>query len=199
MKHDDRSFFDTRAETWDEDNPVPGDKLDRLLDLCEIHPGQDILDVGTGTGRLVPLLLERVGPEGSVSGLDPSRGMLSVARKRYDSPNLRFVRAPAESIPFEDHSFDLALCYSVFPHFGDPNEAIAEMVRILRPSGHLVIAHTEGREAINARHRSAGRHVANDILPPADDVSRLLTRQPLRVNRSLDRPDVFFVSAIKSP
>ncbi len=197
MNNDDRSFFDARAETWDQDNPVPREKLIRILDLCDIQPGQDILDVGTGTGRLIPLLLERVGPEGSICGLDPSGGMLSVARRRHNSPNLRFIQSPAELIPFTDSSFDLALCYSVFPHFEDPPGAIREMVRILKPSGSLVIAHTEGREAINARHRSAGRHVANDILPPADEVSQLLTRQPLRIQKNLDRPDFFFVSAIK--
>ncbi len=198
MTHD-VSFFDARAETWNRDNPVPQEKLRRLMNLCDLSPGQGVLDVGTGTGRLVPLLLEQVGPEGCVCGLDPSEGMLSVARKRHRAPNLRFVLSAAESIPLEDNSFDRVICYAVFPHFQDSAGAVGELVRVLRPSGLLVIAHTEGREAINAMHRSAGSEVARDILPPAADVSQLLQDHQLRVRRSLDSCDFFLVSASKDP
>ncbi|MFO8060421.1 MAG: methyltransferase domain-containing protein [Bacillota bacterium] len=193
----DISFFDDRAETWNEDNPVPRHKLIRMLNLCDLNPGQKILDVGTGAGRLIPLLLEYVGPEGRVCGLDPSEGMLSVARRRHSAANLSFVHCAAESIPLEDSSFHRVICYAVFPHFEDRDVALNQLVRVLKPRGVLAIAHTESRHTINSHHQSAGSQVADDILPPAAEVAGLMRRQQLQVNRCIDCSDFFFVSGTK--
>lgn len=190
-------FFDRRAETWDEDNPVAEYKIERVLSHCGLQRGHRVLDVGTGTGRLIPYILQEVGPGGWICGLDPSPGMLTVARAKHPHPNVVFTEAPAEHVPHGDESFNTVICHAVFPHFQDPAEAVEELYRVLLPHGRLVIAHTNGRDEINRRHRNADAEVESDILPPVREVVGLLTAVGFDVRESIDEQDFYLVSGTK--
>lgn len=193
----DSGFFDDRAETWEENNPVSPEALDRVLGYCQLEPGQDVLDVGTGTGRLLPLLLGGVGREGRVDAIDPSAGMLSVARKRHRAANLQFRLAAAEDLPYKDERFDRVVCYAVFPHFENRQAALRELRRVLRPAGLLIIAHTKGRSQLNRLHHDAGEPVRNDRLPPAAEVASMLHDAGLEVQDILDQEDFYALVASK--
>jgi ubiquinone/menaquinone biosynthesis C-methylase UbiE len=96
-----------------------------------------LLDVGTGTGRL----LERLGqwrPELALFGLDRSAGMLRAARQARFQLNL--VRGAAEALPFPDESFDVVTTTLSFHHWTDQSEALREIGRILRRGGALALA-----------------------------------------------------------
>ena len=96
-----------------------------------------ILDVGCGTGVLLAALAERW-PHASLAGVDPTGEMLAVAGQRLPlSTNLQ--QAPAETLPFPDDSFDLVISTSVFHYVGEPEKALLEMHRVLRPGGQVVI------------------------------------------------------------
>lgn len=109
----------------------------KLADAAELVAGQSVLDVACGTGVLAREAQLRVGPGGYVAALDPSPGMLTVAKEL--SPSVDWQRGAAESMPFSDASFDV-----VASQFGlmfmDRDEAIREMLRVLKPSGRLVVA-----------------------------------------------------------
>jgi ubiquinone/menaquinone biosynthesis C-methylase UbiE len=110
---------------------------DRVLRLAGVAPGDHVLDVGCGTGVLARAAAERVGPEGRVCGLDPNEGMRAVARRR--SSGVQVVEGVAESMPFEDDSFDQVLCQFALMFFTDRAAGLREMARVLRPGGHVVL------------------------------------------------------------
>jgi len=96
-------------------------------------PRYAILDIGCGTGLAGGPLIEN---DFNVTGVDPSEPMLAVAKERY--PEATWVRGTAESLPFEDSSFDAVICAQAFHHF-DAGPAMAELRRVLRADGRVGI------------------------------------------------------------
>jgi arsenite methyltransferase len=111
-----------------------------IRDALGAQPGERILDIGCGPGFYVAELLEEVGPQGAVVGLDASPQMLAVAANRCARhANAEFREADATSLPVEDGAFDRALCVQVLEYVQDVPSALAEMHRALRPGGRLVV------------------------------------------------------------
>ncbi|MDR2464653.1 MAG: class I SAM-dependent methyltransferase, partial [Streptococcaceae bacterium] len=98
---------------------------------------QTVLDVGSGTGRLLRLL-ENQNPQFIGFGVDISEGMVEEARKNF--PQFKFQKANAELLPFEDGKFDKIICSASFHHFPHPEDFLREANRVLKPGGELVIA-----------------------------------------------------------
>ena len=109
-----------------------------LVEAASIRPGQRALDVACGTGVLACAAAERVGPAGSVVGLDPNDGMLSVARRK--SERVEWKSGRAESIPFPSESFDAVVSQFGMMFFEDRVATLREMWRVLRPGGRLAVA-----------------------------------------------------------
>lgn len=104
------------------------------------QPGERILDVGCGPGFYVAELLDQVGPQGTVVGIDGSAQMLAVAARRCEGrPNVSFQEGDATSLPVAGESFDAALCVQVLEYVAKPGVALAEMHRALKPGGRLVV------------------------------------------------------------
>jgi SAM-dependent methyltransferase len=99
-----------------------------------VGPGQHVIDVGCGSGALTVVLAEIVGAE-NVAGVDPSEPFVAEARTRVPGADLRV--GPAESLPFEDATFDAALSQLVFHFVQDPGKSVAEMRRVTRPGGRV--------------------------------------------------------------
>jgi arsenite methyltransferase len=98
------------------------------------------LDVGCGPGFYVTELLEAVGREGSVAGVDSSADMLAVAAQRAEGRgNVAFHDADAASLPVLDASFERALCVQVLEYVRDVPAALTEMRRALRPGGRVLV------------------------------------------------------------
>lgn len=106
-----------------------------MLSLCGNVTGQRVLDVGCGEGRFCRILRER---GARPVGIDPTKTLLTVARQR--DPDGEYHLISAESLPFEDGHFDQVISYLTLIDIPDFRRAIAEMVRVLRPGGALVIA-----------------------------------------------------------
>ncbi len=110
-----------------------------LVRTADLRPGERVLDVACGTGVVARLALERVGVDGSVTGLDPNPGMLAVAREATPSGGeIEWTEAPAESMPFPDGAFDVVLCGMGLQFFSDREAGLREMRRVLAPGGRLV-------------------------------------------------------------
>ena len=102
--------------------------------------GDRVLDVGCGPGFYVTELLEVVGRDGLIAGVDASADMLAVAAKRAGRhDNVEFHEADATSLPVADASFDRALTVQVLEYVPDIPAALAELGRALRPGGRLVV------------------------------------------------------------
>ncbi len=111
----------------------------RLLATAQLAPGERVLDVACGTGLAARLAAEAVGPQGTVAGLDPTPGMLELARS-VSPAGIDWYEAPAESMPLPDASFDVVLCSMGLQFFEDKVQGLREMRRVLAPGGRAVVS-----------------------------------------------------------
>ncbi len=115
----------------------------RVLELAGVKPGEDVLEVATGTGVQLMRLAE-ANSGGRTVGVEISDGMLAQARRRIDraGPTVELLKASALELPFEAESFDLLVnsyMLDLLPRDGIPR-ALAEFKRVLRPGGRLVLS-----------------------------------------------------------
>jgi SAM-dependent methyltransferase len=117
--------------------PIMAPFVRALVEAARPGPGASVLDLACGTGFAARAASELVESGGEVHGVDVNAGMIEVARRRAstDAPGIRWHVAAAESLPFEDGSFDVVLCQQGFQFFSDVDTAAGEMHRVLRPGG----------------------------------------------------------------
>lgn len=113
----------------------------RTYELLALRSGERVLDVGCGAGEDVRAMAEIVGPTGSAVGIDASQTMIDAARRRSaeSSAVVEFLVGDAEQLEFPDASFDACRADRVLQHLSSPSNAVAEMARVLRPGGRLVV------------------------------------------------------------
>jgi len=112
--------------------------IQETLTRMPLHGGERVLEVGCGTGALLAVLAERHPPP-LLSGIDPVPQMLARARDRLREEVI-LKEGWAEQLPFDDEQFDVVVSLSMFHYIRDPDAALAEMFRVLRPGGRLVIS-----------------------------------------------------------
>jgi demethylmenaquinone methyltransferase / 2-methoxy-6-polyprenyl-1,4-benzoquinol methylase len=139
-----RAMFDRIARVYDPMNLVISAFQEprwrkRAVKLTGAKPGDRILDVATGTGKVAADLHARVQPAGSVRGVDISPAMIRVAQKRFaDRAGLTFVVGDALALPTEDGSFDAATIAFGMRNLPDYGKGFAELARSVRPGGRIV-------------------------------------------------------------
>jgi ubiquinone/menaquinone biosynthesis C-methylase UbiE len=143
-----------------------------VADDLQLQPGDQVLDVGCGPGRLAIVLSERVGATGSVNGIDPAAEMIKRAssRARKRGAPVTFQSAFAQDLPFAGASFDAVVCTLVLHHVAEDDQltAVQEMYRVLKPGGRLLIA--EFHQGPGRRRRPGPRwlrHSDEDMLDKA--------------------------------
>jgi ubiquinone/menaquinone biosynthesis C-methylase UbiE len=118
------------------------------LDLADLRPGSVVLDVGCGTGTLLLMAAERVGPSGTLHGLEPSPEMRAHARRKAQERQvpLEVIEGSANNLPYPSASVDAVFCTLAIHHLPRPMRAVAihEMHRVLRPGGRAVIVDWQG-------------------------------------------------------
>ena len=195
-----RDFFDERAEKWDAVVcPRHADRLAALMARLDIPREARILDVGSGTGVLLPLLAPDDGHARHVVAVDVSFGMLRMAVRRDVCRRDRtaFIQADAVAPPFKDAVFDWVVCNSVFPHFTDQAACVAQLARILVFGGRFVVCHSQGREAINALHNAHGGAIGGHELPEESAMVQMMEQAGLRTILHEDACDHYLLLAIK--
>lgn len=127
-----------------------------VLDAAGVAVGDRVLDVACGTGALARDALARVGPTGSITGLDVGADMLAVAEQL--EPDVTWVEGEAGALPFADDDFDAVVSQFGLMFFPDRSAAIAQMLRCVRADGRVVVA------VWDALERSAAYPIAVDLL-----------------------------------
>jgi ubiquinone/menaquinone biosynthesis C-methylase UbiE len=122
----------------------------RTADFARIRPGDAVLDVGCGTGTLVLEVQRRVGKGGRVAGIDPGAEQIARARAKAARRHLpiEFQLGVIEQLPFPDQTFDVVLSTLMMHHLPAPlkRQGLAEIARVLKPGGRLVVADCTRRQ-----------------------------------------------------
>jgi len=143
----------------------------RLLELLGIRAGQTAVDIGCGPGTDLGALVEAVGDDGRVIGVDRDPGMVDEARRRHPGADIR--QGDLHALPLADRSVDCIKVDRVLQHVDDPQAAIAEARRALRPGGLFAMAEPdwdtlavadEDVETSRAFARFNGRRVRNPTI-----------------------------------
>lgn len=111
---------------------------DRVLDVAGLSTGDDVLDIGCGTGTLTRAAARRLNGSGSVTGVDSNDGMLAVAGRAPELVSWR--QGHAERLPFQAQSFDRVISQFALMFFVDQAAGLSEMARVARPGGTITIA-----------------------------------------------------------
>jgi ubiquinone/menaquinone biosynthesis C-methylase UbiE len=130
------------ASTYDRVREMSDQNLDlwirEIIRLGHIHGESAVLEVGCGTGRFAIALWEHT--HSRVVGLDISSNMLKIAKTKPSTGQIDWIEATAETIPSADKVFDCIFMVFAMHHFKDKRRALAEIRRVLKPGGRLVIA-----------------------------------------------------------
>lgn len=128
---------------------IPGSAIDSFagvgyyFDIANIQPGEQVLDLGSGSGMDVFVAALKVGNKGHVSGADMTDDQLQKAKrlsKESNIENVSFHKTYIEKLPFEDASFDVVISNGVINLCPDKEKVFAEVARVLKPKGRMAIA-----------------------------------------------------------
>ncbi len=178
-----RRYYDDFSTSYDRGRDRGYHALIDELELSVVEPyakNKRVLEAGCGTG----LILERIDRVASEAiGVDLSRGMLGHARER----GLSVVQASVTALPFADSSFDTVCSFKVLAHVPDIDAALAELVRVTRPGGHLVLEFYNrlslryAARALAGARRIGRAHDEDDIPTRWDTPRQILNRLPADV------------------
>jgi len=192
------TYFNQHAENWDDvASERNAGKLEALAEKLRLKPGMTVLDVGTGTGVLLPYLLKRVQPDGKVLALDVANRMLVKARGKSGTGGVDYTCACIRYTPFVAELFDAVVCYSSFPHFQNKVKALQEIRRVLKEGGRVFVCHTSSRAWINNIHRQVGE-LRHDLLPDKGEMEGLLKAAGFEDVAVEDNEDSYFASGRKT-
>jgi len=195
-----KTYFNDVAETWDKRYCTPqlASFLRKLVSQFGLKPGQNVLDVGTGTGVLIPYLVQMVGASGSVTAVDYAEKMVQIGKSKhvhFDNVSVELHDIEEDGLPSE--SFDAVTCFGLFPHLTKKEKALHNMRRALKPGGILIIAHALSSEELKAHHANVASSVVNDTLPEKAEMRRLLKRTGFTRIRIRDKRGCYLCKSIK--
>ena len=138
------------------------DQKKLAVDVLRLKPDSRVMDVGTGTGAILPYLAQRL-DTGSVLGVDFSEAMVARANRRIRAAGIsskaRAEVADCTALPYPDSSFDAALATFAFTSFPEPEKALREVFRVLKPGARFSVLDTgrppEGRQRLRYRYLKA--------------------------------------------
>jgi demethylmenaquinone methyltransferase/2-methoxy-6-polyprenyl-1,4-benzoquinol methylase len=193
-----KGFFNEKAEVWDEISVHNLEKVQYISELLDIRGDDRILDVGTGTGIMIPFY-ERHLVDGSVVAVDHSEKMIEVARSKYPEkkhPMISYLVSDVYELKY-DADFDLVVCYSCFPHFVNQLLALKILSRALKKGGRLAVAHSDSAKKINGIHMNSGAEIGNDFLPSMESLKQMMKDSGLAVTFKRNDEDYFICLARK--
>lgn len=191
-------FFENYAGTWDQDRKENPEVLSFLIKMAGISAGDTVLDVGSGTGILLPYLHQAVTDTGRIEELDYSHRMLEQARQKFASfPGVTYTEKNILKYKLPQKAYDAIVCLNFYPHIAQYKEVfIKKMTAALKQDGSLIIMHDMPRSRVNAMH-DQGENPPSCVLPPVDIMATMLITAGLTVTVAMDTESFYFIRAEK--
>jgi len=187
-----RDRFDELVDLFDPPLPkgVP-ERLARIVAAARIEEGETVLDVGAGTGILVPLI--RRYRTGAVYACDLSEKMLRQLQRNH--PGVKTLLADVRDLRLPDASIDVTLVNACYPNIADKTGAFANLARMTAPAGRLVISHPMGRRFIDLLKRSSPFPL--DDFPEKDEAADLFEPLGFSIETFTDEAELYLLVAEK--
>ena len=177
----------------------------RTATLARMQPGETVLDVGCGTGTLAMEVQSRVGRAGRVAGVDPGTQQIARARAKAARRHvpIEFQIGMIEQLPFPDQSFDVVFATLMMHHLPAnlKRQGLAEIARVLKPGGRLVIAdfkRKQERQGRAARFHAGGSSIQDLTALVSDAGFSEVETEEMRLPRFSAFPGAGIVRAHKS-
>ena len=187
-----RQFFDGLAERWDQICFHDPDKLRAITALAQFPKEANVADLACGTGAMLPYLLNK-NPQ-SITAVDLSEQMIIRAKSKCIDPRVRFL--VSDLFALEENNFDTVILYSAYPHIPDKRAIARKLSSLLLPGGRFLIAHSEGRAAINERHLDPDTAAVSIPLRPVREEIESFCDW-FEVDIQIDTPEFYVFSGLK--
>jgi SAM-dependent methyltransferase len=188
-----RELFDDIVHVFEPPLPegVP-ERLETIVAAASIAPGECVLDVGSGTGILIPLI--RAYRPGSIVACDLSGKMLERLNRNYSG--VKTVQADVRDLSLPDASVDAAFLNACYPNIADKHGALANIARMMRTDGRMVISHPLGKTFIESLRKRSPFPL--DDFPTEPEAERRLGPFGFVVRRFVDDPELYLLVAVKA-
>lgn len=186
-------YFNQQAEHWDDHSHKDTQKMKDILDICDLHFGQKVLDIGCGTGVLFPYLLTY--EPNCLVGVDISKAMAEKARSKFKDE--RLVVLNVDFFNLISYGFDRVILFNAYPHFFNKPGLAKKLFNMLNVGGRFIIEHDQGRDKINAVHiRKNASQYSIPLLPASIEWNFFASL--FTFNRSIDNGEQYVISGIKT-
>lgn len=194
----DVDFFNTCADNWDKIRNNNPQVLEKLMELAQLPAGANVLDVGSGTGVLLPYLHSAVGAQGKITAVDFSEKMLAKAQEKFATlGNIEFCVGDVLELKLPPSTYDAVICLNFFPHLHTRKEEfIGKMQGVLKTGGFLIIMHDISRAKVNSIHRDS-EVVTEHRLPEARLVGEMLRLCGYQNIHAYEDETMYFVKGYK--
>lgn len=189
-----RDFFSGLIHVFDPPLPegVPK-RLERIVATADIRPKDTVLDVGTGTGVLIPLV-RRYQPK-DIYACDLSQVMLDHLKSLY--PEVHIIAGDIREVGLPENSVNVVFMNACYPNIVDKQGSLSNIVRMMRMKGRLVISHPMGKAFIDTlKERSP---FPLDDFPEKKDVEGLFAPFGLHMKAFIDNPELYILLLVKGP
>lgn len=184
-------YFNSLADDWDA-HGVNAEAIERVLDNARVKAAMSVLDVGCGTGAVIPFYLARGARP--ITAVDISERMIEKAREKFGTSGVRFICADAQTLALTER-FERIVVYNALPHFQDPAALIERLAGMLEPGGVLTVAHGMSRERVNRMHASSPERVSSALMT-AHELAEIFSRF-LTVQTEISDGNIYQVSGVK--
>ncbi|CAB5108026.1 hypothetical protein D3OALGA1CA_1851 [Olavius algarvensis associated proteobacterium Delta 3] len=184
-----RERFDELVERFEPPLPegVP-ERLSRIVAAAGIRNGEVVLDVGTGTGILVPLL-QSYRP-GRIYACDLAGKMLKRLRKNY--PGVETILSDVRDLTLPDARIDVVFINACYPNIVDKAGAFKNVARMMTPAGRLIISHPLGKRFVDRLRRNSP--FPFDDFPEKSEAEQLFSPYRFRVEMLVDEPELYILT-----
>ena len=196
MSQSEINFFNSLAEGWDEYRAADAVKISQLVRQIGLCAEDKVLDIGCGTGVLLPFVKKEIGEQGQITAVDFAANMLAcAAEKNRQFSGISYV--VSDIMNFQTKMlFDKAICFNFFPHAKNKSALVTHIRELLVLGGSLIIMHDMSRAKVNAIHHSSAT-VQNDCLPDSAAVSEMLSKAGYAIELTVENDELYFIKAAK--
>ncbi len=167
------------------------ERLEKIVAAATIREGDTVLDVGTGTGILIPLI-KNYRP-GRVIACDLSEAMLKQLETNYSG--VETIQADVRDLTLQNGVIDVVFINACYPNIADKAGTFTNMARILRPAGRVIISHPLGKAFVETLKRGASYPL--DDFPSKSDATHLFSPYGFKVKAYVDEPKLYILTLLK--